>query len=93
MIEAGERGTVVTRACTGKPSRAFRTPFVESWLDRDAEIEPYPERARAHFWRARAGCVDGDLVEGFLPMGQCAAVIDRVLPAAEIVERLCEGLQ
>jgi hypothetical protein len=31
-------------------------------------------------------------VEGFLPMGQCAAVIDRVLPAKEIVEQLTEGL-
>ncbi len=41
-----------------------------------------PSAPSAHFWRARAGCVEGDLVEGFLPMGQCAAVIDRVLPAA-----------
>jgi enoyl-[acyl-carrier protein] reductase II len=92
VVEAGEGKTVVTRACTGKPSRALRTPFVESWLGRESEIEPYPDRAREHFWRARAGCVDGDLAEGFLPMGQCAAVVDSVLPAAEIVERLTEGI-
>jgi enoyl-[acyl-carrier protein] reductase II len=92
VIEAGERETVVTRACTGKPSRALRTPFVESWLGRESEIEPYPSRARDHFWRARAGCVEGDLVEGFLPMGQCAALVDSILPAAEIVDRLAEGI-
>jgi enoyl-[acyl-carrier protein] reductase II len=92
VVETGESGTVVTRACTGKPSRALRTPFVETWVGRENEIEPYPERARNHFWRARAGCVEGDLVEGFLPLGQCVAVIDSVLPAAEIVEHLTEGL-
>ena len=53
------------------------------------EIEPYPERAQEHFWRARAGAVDGDLAEGFFPLGQCAALVDSVLPAAEIVEALC----
>ena len=92
VVEATERATVVTRACTGKPSRALRTPFVETWVGRESEIEPYPDRARTHFWRARAGCVEGDLVEGFLPMGQCAAVIEKVLPAGEIVERLTEGV-
>jgi enoyl-[acyl-carrier protein] reductase II len=92
VVDASEDGTVVTRACTGKPSRALRTPFVESWIGREGEIEPYPERARNHFWRARAGCVDGDLVEGFLPLGQCAALIDSVLPAAEIVELMTESL-
>lgn len=88
VVEAGERATAVTRACTGKPSRALRTPFVERWLDRDAEIEPYPERAEQHFWRARAGCLEGDLEEGFFPAGECAALVREILPAAEIVERL-----
>jgi enoyl-[acyl-carrier protein] reductase II len=92
VVAAGESETVVTRACTGKPSRALRTPFVESWIGREREIEPYPERARSHFWRARAGCLEGDLVEGFLPLGQCAAVVDSILPADAIVDRLTEGL-
>ena len=92
VVESRESGTVVSRACTGKPSRALRNPFVESWIGRESEIEPYPAQARKHFWRARAGCVEGDLVEGFLPMGQCAAVIDSVLPAKEIVDRLGEGM-
>ena len=88
IVEAGENATVVTRACTGKPSRAMRTPWVESWTGREAEIQPYPDQAVEHFWRARAGAIEGDLEEGFLPSGQCAAVVDSVLPAPEILERL-----
>jgi hypothetical protein len=36
--------------------------------------------------------VEGDLVEGFLPMGQCAAVVDSVLPAHAIMDRLTDGV-
>lgn len=91
VVDADERSTVVTLACTGKPSRALRTAFVQSWEGREDEIQPYPEQAFDHFWRARAGAIEGDFEDGFLPMGQCAALIDEVLPAATIVERLAEG--
>jgi NAD(P)H-dependent flavin oxidoreductase YrpB (nitropropane dioxygenase family) len=37
--------------------------------------------------------VDGDVIDGFLPMGQVAALIDEVLPAAEIVDRLATGVE
>lgn len=88
VVDATARSTTVTRACTGKPSRALRSPFVAEWLDRDGEIESYPDRAREHFWRARAGAVDGDWENGFFPAGQCVEVIDGILPAAQIVEEL-----
>jgi enoyl-[acyl-carrier protein] reductase II len=91
VVAADERATLVTRACTGKPSRALRNSFTESWIGRDHEIAPGLGQATAQVWRARAGAVDGDTVEGFLPMGQAAALIDEVLSAAEIVERLAAG--
>ena len=93
VVEAGERATAVTRACTGKPSRALRNAFVDRWLGRDDEIKPFPAQAEEHFWRARAGCVEGDLEEGFLPLGECAALVDEVLPAAAIVELLTAGAE
>lgn len=88
VVEVGENRTAVTRACTGKPSRALRNAFVERWRGRDGETRGYPEQAQEHFWRARAGCLEGDLEEGFLPLGQCAALVDSVLPAADIVALL-----
>lgn len=88
VVGADERSTVVTAACTGKPSRALRNGFTDSWAERQDQIQPYPAQAEGEFWRARRGCVDGDVEHGFLPMGQCAALVDEVLPAAEIVARL-----
>lgn len=88
IVQADERSTTVTRACTGKPSRAWRSPFVESWEGRESEIQPYPEQAVENFWRAYAGAIEGDVENGFFPMGQCAAAIDAILPAAEIVDLL-----
>ena len=93
VVDADERSTHVTRACTGKPSRALRTGFTRAWEGREDEIRPYPAQAIAEFWRARAGAVDGDLEHGFLPMGQCAALVDGVLPAREIVDRLARPLE
>ncbi len=88
IIDADERATTVTSACTGKPSRAWRSPFVISWEGRENELQPYPEQAVEHFWRGYAGAVEGDLEQGFFPMGQCAAAIDEILSAAAIVELL-----
>ena len=55
VVGAGENATLVTRACTGKPSRALCNAFVERWIGREAEIQPYPAQAVENFWRARAG--------------------------------------
>ena len=73
VVDADEMATVVTPACSGKPSRALRNPFTEAWVGREADIQPYPAQAISEFWRARAGAVEGDLQHGFLPMGQCAS--------------------
>ena len=88
VVDATARSTAVTRACSGKPGRALRSPFVEAWVGRDDQIDSYPARAQEHFWRARAGCVDGDWENGYFPAGQCVEVIDEILPAAQVVEEL-----
>jgi enoyl-[acyl-carrier protein] reductase II len=88
VVDAHARSTAVTRACSGKPGRALRSPFVEAWIGRDEEIDPYPARAEEHYWRARAGMLEGDWDNGYFPAGQCVEVIDEVLPAAQIVEEL-----
>ena len=93
VVAAGEGATLVTRACTGKPSRALRNAFTESWEGRDDEVGEGVSQADTQIWRARAGAVDGDVVDGFLPMGQVAAMIDEVLPASEIVDLLAAGVE
>jgi enoyl-[acyl-carrier protein] reductase II len=88
LVEAREGATTVTRAMTGKSIRGLRNAFTERWVGREAEILPYPEQAAEHYWRSRAGVYEGDVDEGFMPASDSCALIDEVLPAAEIVELL-----
>lgn len=91
VVGAGENATAVTRVATGKPNRAFRNAFVEQWVGRDSELKGFVEQAQEHFWRTKAGAVDGDVDSGFFPMGQCAVLVEEILPASAIVERLAAG--
>jgi enoyl-[acyl-carrier protein] reductase II len=91
LVEAGEGATTLTRAMTGKTNRGLRNAFTERWEGRDAEVLPYPEQAAEEYWRSRAGVFEGDVDEGFMPASDSCALIDSVLPAAEIVELLMGG--
>jgi enoyl-[acyl-carrier protein] reductase II len=91
LVEAGEGATTLTKAMTGKTNRGLRNKFTESWEGREAEILPYPEQAAEEYWRSRAGVFDGDVDEGFMACSESCALIDSVLPAAEIVNRLMDN--
>jgi enoyl-[acyl-carrier protein] reductase II len=88
LVEAGEGSTTLTRAMTGKTNRGLRNAFTESWVGRENEILPYPQQAAEEYWRSRAGVYEGDVEQGFLSASESVALIDSVLPAAEIVAQL-----
>ena len=91
LVEATEGCTTLTRAMTGKTNRGLRNAFTERWVGRESEILPYPQQAAEEYWRSRAGVYDGDVDEGFMSASDSCALIDSVLPAAEIVNRLMEA--
>jgi nitronate monooxygenase/enoyl-[acyl-carrier protein] reductase II len=65
--------------------RVLRTPFVDEWNERRAEIRPEAERLRAELVAA----VREDRAHELVPFtGQTAGMITDVLPAGEIVRRL-----
>jgi enoyl-[acyl-carrier protein] reductase II len=43
--------------------------------------------------RAKKGMFEGDLAEGELEIGQVSAILDAILPAAEITENLWREFQ
>jgi enoyl-[acyl-carrier protein] reductase II len=88
LVEAQEGSTTLTAAMTGKTNRGLRNAFTESWVGREHEIKPYPEQAADEYWRSRAGVYEGDVDQGFMPASDSAALIDSILPAADIVNRL-----
>lgn len=71
------------------PVRLLRNPFYEQIHNaelRGASAEEQKEiLGRA---RAKKGMFEGDLVEGELEIGQVSAMMDKILPAADIVKKM-----
>ncbi len=93
MLEAGERGTAVSRCYTGKPSRVLRNRYTERWQGHEHEILPMPWQ---RIWvedlvapAKDAGRVD---IANF-PTGQVTGHIDDLPPAAELLARLVRETQ
>jgi NAD(P)H-dependent flavin oxidoreductase YrpB (nitropropane dioxygenase family) len=63
----------------------LRTRVIEEFIGRDEEVRRRRAEINARIRRARE---EGDVDNGSLLIGQDAGLIERVEPAAEIVERL-----
>lgn len=91
IVKARDRDTVVTGYSTGHPVRVMKnklTKLLED-LDRDNRPEEIEELGAGKL----ALCMrDGDLEMGSIMAGQCAAMVDSIQPAADIVaEMLAEA--
>jgi NAD(P)H-dependent flavin oxidoreductase YrpB (nitropropane dioxygenase family) len=73
------------RVFPGAYLRVRRNRFIEEWIGREGELRRRRTEVAASINRTReVGDVDG----GSLLLGQTAALIDRIEPAAQIVERI-----
>ena len=90
VVEAGEGNTKLTMKRL-VPVRLIKNSFfrqVEEAENRGATIEDLKELlGRA---RAKRGMFEGDLDEGELEIGQVSGMIDRVSPAADILNEIVE---
>jgi len=86
IIEAGDRGTMVTGASTGHPVRSLKTRFSREYERLEASGAGVKELDEFGIGRYRAACVDGDLDAGTVLAGQIAGMIGEELPAAEIIQ-------
>lgn len=90
IVEAGEGETILTMKQL-TPVRLIKNEFygrvaeAESRGASDEEMKEILGRARA-----KKGIFEGDLVEGELEIGQVAASLDDILPAAQIVRNMME---
>lgn len=81
-----EQGSTVLTLKELTPVRMLKNPFyekIQTLYDKGADAEALREVLGRG--RAKKGMFEGDLVEGELEIGQVAAQIDSITPAAEIV--------
>lgn len=88
IIEATEGDTeLVMKQLT--PVRLLKNPFYQKVKAAElAGADPHTLRELLGKGRAKKGMFEGDLTEGELEIGQVAAAIHEVLPAAEILNRI-----
>lgn len=90
VVEAKEGDTLLTlKELT--PVRLLKNAFYQK-LQEAYENDAEPEELKAILGRGRAklGMFQGDLDEGELEIGQVSAMIDNIMPAAEIVQEIID---
>jgi len=93
LLAAGEDGTLITRAYSGKPMRVLRNDYTNHFVEHPEEIEPFPTQLRQSMgsgaWHLGGDeRTDGiDLSKEGFPAGQGVGGIDRLVPAAELMTR------
>jgi NAD(P)H-dependent flavin oxidoreductase YrpB (nitropropane dioxygenase family) len=91
ILAADSRGTVRSRAMTGKPARQLRTAWTEAW-ERDNAPKPLPMPLQGILFGEMARRVSrahNRELAGF-PVGQIVGRMNRVRPAAEVMFELVE---
>ena len=83
-----KQGTTVLTLKELTPVRMMKNPFyqkIHALYERGASVEELQKTLGRG--RAKKGMFEGDLVEGELEIGQVAAQIDSIIPAAEIIKQ------
>jgi len=89
IVQSAESDTIRTRCYTGKPARAIRNSYNESWERKADQIQPFPMQIGHSI---QQGVMDymgsgrgTDPERTFMPAGQGMGMIDAIKPAAEVV--------
>lgn len=88
VVSAKEGDTLLTMKNV-TPVRLIKNPFfdsIQAAYERCADVEEI--KSILGRGRAKKGMFEGDLEEGELEIGQVSGLIDRIMPAAEIVDEI-----
>lgn len=88
VVSATEEDTLITKGYTGKSCRVIKNPYAESWIGREAEIEPFPVQMMKNWDKMQAAVEGGDTQVGIMPAGQVAGLIHEIESAADVVRNM-----
>ncbi len=91
IVEIDEEGTTITKCHSGKPCRLVRNKFTDSWVGREAKIQPFPlQSMKIGFPLAEKARYEGKIEDGGLACGQSAGLINSVKSAGQVVREVME---
>jgi len=93
ILKATDLCTMVTGKRLGHPVRSLRTPFAKDYAKAEYGGLPDEELEALGTGALRLAVQEGDLKKGCFLSGQCAAIVKKEQPAAEIVREIAEGAE
>jgi nitronate monooxygenase len=93
LVEAGDEGTTVSRAVTGKPARMLKNRWAQAYADAGLEPLPMPWQGAVSAPVTAAAMAAGraEVWGGFA--GQGLGMVRAVRPAAEVLREIAEGAE
>ncbi|MDR2137734.1 MAG: enoyl-[acyl-carrier-protein] reductase FabK [Synergistaceae bacterium] len=88
VLNARDRSTAITGQSTGHPVRCLRNKLTAEFEKMEALHAAPEEIERLGTGKLRGAVIDGDVEWGSLMAGQSAGMVNDILPAAEIIEKL-----
>jgi len=88
ILKARDRDTVITGRITGHPVRCLSNKLTAEFDKMEREGASTEEFHKLGIGKMRSGIIDGDLEWGSLMAGQCAAMVNDIRPAADIITGL-----
>ena len=86
VIDARDRGTTITGQRTGHPVRCIRNKLTAEFDTLDKRQAGIDEIEKLGTGRLRDAAIDGDVEWGSVMAGQSSALVNEILPAAQIIE-------
>lgn len=88
LIAANDRSTVVTGRALGHPVRSIKNKFTQEFSNMEENRVPIEELDKFGSGKLRAAVVDGDVVNGSVMSGQIAGLVEKIQPAAEMIQEI-----
>ena len=88
LLKARDIDSRVTGRTTGHPVRVLRNAMVKEYLKKEQAGIPFEELEQLTLGALRKAVVDGDVTNGSVMAGQCAAMAHEILSCKELITKL-----
>lgn len=90
IVRAGDRATITTGRSLGHPVRALRNPMTRKFEELEKQGLTEAELIEFGTGKLRLATVDGDVVGGSFMAGQSCGLVNDVVSAVELVQRIVD---
>ena len=88
ILRAKDIDSKVTGRSTGHPIRVLRNQMVRQYLELEKEGASFEELEKLTLGALRKAVVEGDVINGSVMAGQCAAMVTKELSCRDLIEKL-----